>query len=72
MKHFLSLACATLLAALVGYVALAALAKDKAPMPELTHDALAQNYPVLYQSLLQVVHNTGERVNGIMAGRKDK
>ena len=52
--------------------ALAALAKDKAPMPELTHDALAQNYPVLYQSLLQVVHNTGERVNGIMAGRKDK
>ena len=52
--------------------ALAALAKDKAPMPELTHDALAQNYPVLYQSLLQVVHNTGERVNGILAGRKDK
>lgn len=46
--------------------------KAKGPMPEMTNDALARDYPVLYQSLLQVVHNTGERVNGLMAGRESK
>jgi len=49
--------------------ALAAHAKEKGPMPEMTNDALARDYPVLYQSLLQIVHNTGERVNAISAGR---
>ena len=38
----------------------------------VTNDDLAQNYPGLYQSLLQIVHNTGERVNGITAARKSK
>lgn len=52
--------------------ALAAHVKDKGPMPEMTNDALARDYPVLYQSVLQVVHNTGERVNAISAGRKTK
>ena len=50
--------------------ALAAHAKAKGQMPEMTNDALARDYPVLYQSLLQIVHNTGERVNGILAGRQ--
>lgn len=50
--------------------ALAAHVKDKGPMPEMTNDALARDYPVLYQSVLQVVHNTGERVNAISGGRK--
>ncbi len=45
--------------------------KEKGPMPELSNDALARDYPVLYQSLLQIVHNTGERVNGIMAARQN-
>ena len=49
--------------------ALAAHAKAKGPMPEMSNDALARDYPVLYQSLLQIVHNTGERVNGISANR---
>ncbi len=49
--------------------ALAAHAKEKGSFPSLTHDALAQNYPVLYQSLLQIVHSTGERVNKSFAGR---
>jgi len=49
--------------------ALAAHAKEKGPMPEMTHDALARDYPVLYQSLLQMVHNTGERVNGLTKRR---
>lgn len=52
--------------------ALAAHIKDKGPMPEMTNDALARDYPVLYQSVLQVVHNTGERVNAISGGRKVK
>ncbi len=52
--------------------ALAAHAKAKGPMPEMSNDALARDYPVLYQSLLQIVHNTGERVNGLLAGRTEK
>lgn len=52
--------------------ALAAHAKAKGTWPEMTNDALARDYPVLYQSILQVVHTTGERVNAISAGRKTK
>lgn len=52
--------------------ALAAHAKAKGAWPEMTNDALARDYPVLYQSILQVVHNTGERVNAISGGRKVK
>lgn len=52
--------------------ALAAHVKARGPMPEMTNDALARDYPVLYQSILQVVHNTGERVNAISGGRKAK
>lgn len=55
-------------AELVG--AMATHAKNKDHMPELSNDALARDYPVLYQSLLQIVHNTGERVNGIMTARQ--
>ncbi|MFR6185968.1 MAG: hypothetical protein ACLUJG_10745 [Lawsonibacter sp.] len=32
-------------------------------MPELSHDILARDYPVLYQSMFQLVHTTGERIN---------
>ena len=52
--------------------ALAAHIKAKGPWPEMTNDALARDYPVLYQSVLQVVHNTGERVTALSAGRKAK
>lgn len=50
--------------------ALAARVKEKAPMPDMSNDALARDYPVLYQSLLQIVHGTGERVNSLLSGRK--
>ena len=33
---------------------------------------LAQNYPVLYQSLYQLIHGAGERINGLMAARHSK
>ena len=49
--------------------ALAAHTKAKGAMPEMTNDDLARDYPVLYQSLLQIVHNTGERINGILSAR---
>ena len=38
----------------------------------MSHEALTQNYPVLYQSLYQVIHTTGERVNRIYDSRKEK
>ena len=41
-------------------------------MPEMTNDALARDYPVLYQSLLQIIHNTGERVNRRMEIQNQK
>ena len=50
--------------------ALAAHAKAKGKLPEMDHAALARDYPVLYQSLLQVIHNSGERINQNFAGRE--
>jgi translation elongation factor EF-G len=35
-------------------------------------DALMENYPGLYQSLLQIIHNTGERVNRRMEIQNQK
>lgn len=43
--------------------ALAAHAKDKGSFPAMNNDSLMENYPVLYQSLLQIIHTTGERIN---------
>ena len=36
----------------------------------MNNDALMENYPGLYQSLLQIIHTTGERVNRQLASRK--
>ena len=47
-----------------------ALAQEKGKIPPISHDELAKGYPVLYQSLLQVVHGTGERVNAMLNARK--
>ena len=52
--------------------ALAAIIREKGDMPDMSHDALARDYPVLYQSLLQLVHQTGERVNGVLSARSGK
>lgn len=43
--------------------------KDHAP-PELNNDTLAAAYPATYQSLFQVVHNTGRRINGQLEVRR--
>lgn len=72
VRQFMSgVANADMTCAEVDYVdALAAHVKAKGKLPPMNHEALAQNYPGPYQSLLQIVHNTGERVNRNMAGRK--
>ena len=52
--------------------ALAAHARDNDPFPAMSNDALAKDYPVHYQSLLQIMHSTGARVNKLPAAREDK
>ncbi len=52
--------------------ALADHVKEKGRLPEMDHAALARDYPVLYQSLLQLIHNSGERMNKLLAGRGGK
>lgn len=37
--------------------------RQKQPFPDLSHDTLAGAYPGVYQSLLQIIHSTGKRVN---------
>lgn len=51
---------------------LAAQVKDagRDSFPVITNDTLAQSYPGAYQSLLQIVHNTGERVNRALEQRR--
>ena len=52
--------------------ALTAQVKDagRDSVPVITNDTLAQSYPGAYQSLLQIVHNTGERVNKALEQRR--
>lgn len=38
-------------------------AKGKDVIPSMNNDALARSNPAAYQSLLQIIHNTGARVN---------
>lgn len=52
--------------------ALAAHAKEKGNFPPMHNDALMESYPGLYQSLLQIIHNTGERVNRRMEIQNQK
>ena len=49
--------------------ALAAHVKGKGSFPPMGHDDLAKDYPVLYQSLLQLLHSSDERVNQCFEGR---
>lgn len=44
--------------------ALDACVREKRQFPDLSHDTLARAYPGVYQSLLQIIHSTGRRVNG--------
>lgn len=47
----------------VNYIeALAAHVKEKGTFPPMNHEAMVKQYPGSYQSLLQIIHNTGERI----------
>lgn len=56
----------------VDYVdALEADAKEN-PAPEINNAALSESYPGTYQSILQVIHNTGNRMHRQMENRSEK
>lgn len=64
-------AAADMVSAEVEYVdALAEYGRERGSYPPMNHDALTAAYPGAYQSLLQIVHNTGERINDGMAARR--
>ena len=42
------------------------------PVPEINNDMLSANYPGAYQSMLQIIHNTGARMIQQMEGRSEK
>lgn len=73
-RHFAAgLADADMKCSEVDYVdALATHVKEKGEFPAMNHEALAQNYPGPYQSLLQIIHNTGERINTRTAYRRSE
>ena len=64
-RHFVAgLPKADMTCAEVAYVdALADRVKEAGSLPPINHDSLTQSYPGAYQSLLQIIHNTGERLN---------
>ena len=47
--------------------ALTSLTKEKAELPNMSHVTLTENYPGHYQSLLQIIHSTDERINRRMS-----
>ena len=52
--------------------ALVAHMKDKGSFPPMDHATLTESYPGQYQSLLQIIHTTGERINrNLRDHRKD-
>ena len=42
--------------------ALSQRAEEKEPFPDMSDESLSRNYPGQYQSLLQIIHATGERI----------
>lgn len=45
------------------YNALNGCVEAKEPFPDMSDEVLSRNYPGQYQSLLQIIHTTGERIN---------
>ncbi len=52
--------------------ALASHQKAGEKFPDLSHEGMAAAYPGLYQSLLQLLHQSGERTNATMAVQEEK
>jgi len=45
--------------------------REKGNFPPMSNDALLRDYPGMYQSLLQIIHITGQRVSRRMSMHKD-
>lgn len=45
--------------------------KEKGRFPAMGHAALSESYPGAYQSLLQIIHTTGERMNSRVLDRRE-
>lgn len=45
--------------------------KDHGAFPAMNHVALSEGYPGPYQSLMQIIHTTGERMNNSMIRRRE-
>ncbi len=72
-QHFaLSAADVDMLSSKLEFVdAITAHAKNKGHFPDLSHEALSREYADLYQSLLHIIHLTGERINSHIDHRKE-
>ncbi|MCI2106477.1 MAG: helix-turn-helix transcriptional regulator [Intestinimonas sp.] len=46
--------------------------KEKNPFPPMSNDALMAAYPGTYQSLLQIIHSTGERIKRHIDARREE
>ena len=46
--------------------------KEKGTFPSMNHDSLSREYPGPYQSLLQIIHTTGERINRRLDARRSE
>jgi len=53
------------------YVEALASEKKKGEFPPMSHDEMTAAYPGTYQSLLQIVHSCGERLNGELNAHKE-
>ena len=53
------------------YVEALAAEQKKGQFPPMSHDELAAAYPGTYQSLLQIVHSCGERLNGELNAHRE-
>jgi transcriptional regulator with XRE-family HTH domain len=71
-KFALSVSKIDMISSEMDYVeSLSAHAKEKGIFPDLSNDALTKQYDSLYQSLLHIIHITGERINCQLTTRKD-
>lgn len=46
--------------------------KCKHKFPDMSHDQMMEAYPGAYQSLLQIIHACGERLNGAMKSHRER
>lgn len=51
--------------------ALASHVRERGTMPDMDNRALEESCPALFQSLLQLVHETGERANSLLGDREE-